>query len=65
VEHIKTVLERLHSKNEILKKNRKIPFLVNFCQFLPILATFYKVKIMFLKKLVDGAPATYFKFDVF
>jgi hypothetical protein len=36
-----------------------------FGLFLPILATFYKVKITFFKKLVDGAPATYLKFDVF
>jgi hypothetical protein len=40
------------------KKNRKIIFLL-------ILATFYKVKITLLKKLVGGAPVTYFKFDVF
>jgi hypothetical protein len=45
-------------KNDIFPKNRKN-------QFLPILATFYEVKITFYKKLVDGAPATYFKFDVF
>jgi hypothetical protein len=28
---------------------------------MPILATFYEVKITFLKKLVGGAPVTYFK----
>jgi hypothetical protein len=33
VKHIRTVFERIHSKNEIFQKNRKIPFLVNFCQF--------------------------------
>jgi hypothetical protein len=34
VEHIlKTVLERLHLKNEIFQKNQKIPFFVKFCQF--------------------------------
>jgi hypothetical protein len=33
VEHIKSVLERLHLKNEIFQKNRKIPFLVKFGQF--------------------------------
>jgi hypothetical protein len=58
VEHIRTVLERLHYKISKFQKIQKIPFL-------PILATFYEVKITFFKKLVDEAPATYLKFDVF
>jgi hypothetical protein len=37
----------------------------HFGQFLQILATFYEVKITFFKKLAEGAPATYLKFDVF
>jgi hypothetical protein len=53
VEQIRTVLEQFHySKNSI------------FGQFLPILATIYEVKITFLKKLVGGAPVTYFKWDI-
>jgi hypothetical protein len=51
-------LERFYSKYEIFQKNRKIPFL-------PIFATFYKLKITFFKKLVDGAPVIFFQFDVF
>jgi hypothetical protein len=31
--HIRTVLERLHSKHEILQKNRKNQFLLIFGQF--------------------------------
>jgi hypothetical protein len=46
VVQVQTVLERLHSKIEILQKNRKIPFK---SQFLPILATFYEVKSHFEK----------------
>jgi hypothetical protein len=33
VEHITTVLERLHLKKSKFQKNRKIPLLVHFCQF--------------------------------
>jgi hypothetical protein len=44
-------------KNKILQKIEKF-------HFLPILATFYEVKITFLKKLVGGAPVTYFKVAV-
>jgi hypothetical protein len=63
VEHIRTVLERLH-----LKKMRNFKKSKNsiFGRFLPILATFMKsVKITFLKKLVEQAPAIYLKFEVF
>jgi hypothetical protein len=55
VEHIKTVLERLNL-------NMKISI---FGPFLPILATLYEVKNTFFKKLVEQAPVTYLKFDVF
>jgi hypothetical protein len=51
-------------KNETFeKKNPKISFLVN--EILPILATIYEVKITFWKKLVEGAPMTYFQIDIF
>jgi hypothetical protein len=40
------------------KKNPKI-------LILPILAAIYKVKITFWKKLVEGAPITYFQIDIF
>jgi hypothetical protein len=46
-------------KLEIAEKSLKIS------QFLPILATFYETKITFWKKLVGGAPETYFQFDIF
>jgi hypothetical protein len=44
VEHTQESCRKNTFKNEILQKNRKIPFLVNFW---PILATFYEVKITF------------------
>jgi hypothetical protein len=47
-----------------MRNSKKIE---NF-HFLSIFANFsniYKVKITFLKKLVEVAPATYLKFDVF
>jgi hypothetical protein len=40
---LKTVLER-YSKKRVIFKNRKIQKSVIFCQFLPILATFYELK---------------------
>jgi hypothetical protein len=47
-------------KMRFFKKIEKFYFL----SIWPFLATFYEVKFTFFKKLVDGAPATYF-FDGF
>jgi hypothetical protein len=46
-------------------KNEKFQKKSIFGLFLPIKSNIYEVKITFFKKLVDQAPATYLKFDVF
>jgi hypothetical protein len=62
VEHIGTVLERLYFKKmRNFKKFKKNYFWSNFANF----SNIYEVKIMFFKKSVEQAPATYLKFDVF
>jgi hypothetical protein len=62
VEHIKNSFRTITFKKWDFSKKSKNSI---FGQFLPILATFYEVKITFLKKLVEQARATYLKFDVF
>jgi hypothetical protein len=55
VEHIKDILRTNTVKNETFSKKSKNSI---FGQFLPILVTFYEVKITFWKKLVGGATKT-------
>jgi hypothetical protein len=52
VEHIRDILRMNTVKNETFSKKSKNSI---FGQFLPILATFYEVKITFWKKMVGGA----------
>jgi hypothetical protein len=45
----------------ILIPHQQMQLLFHFWSILPILATIYEVK----KKLVEGAPMTYFQIDIF
>jgi hypothetical protein len=54
-QYIRDILKTKTVKNETFSKKSKNSM---FGQILPILATFYKVKITFGKKLVGGATKT-------
>jgi hypothetical protein len=62
VEHTQDSFRMITIKNETFEK---IIQKFNFWSILPILATIYEVKITFWKKLVEGAPMTYFQIDIF
>jgi hypothetical protein len=61
-EHTQDSFRMITIKNETFEKNIQK---FHFWSILPILATIYEVKITFLKKLVEGAPMTYFQIDIF
>jgi hypothetical protein len=62
VEHIPDILTTNIVKNETFSKKAKKSI---FGHFLLILTTFYKVKIMFWRKLVEEGAITYFHLTFF
>jgi hypothetical protein len=61
IPELRPFLNNYIQKWDFWKKIQKF----HFCSILPILATIYEVKITFWKKLVEGAPITYFQINIF